>query len=153
MSDTKDSTTPTPDEAKDALSAVELMQATGLKRGIYPRKFALACSLWAGALAASLGTGWLLVVLFSGLGAYHFWRQRHTEAWVNEIQSSHDLRKVLLLSVLVGGCFLGALAALESGIAWAPYVAGILIAAILYSMMEYSNRGYWNSANSNPSSN
>lgn len=144
MNTSEETPNPNPLEARQALAAVASTQSTSLRRGIYSRRFAVIVSLWAGALAASLGTGWLLIVLFGGIFAHHRWRQNHTEAWINEVQSVADLWKVVVLSVLVGGLFLGALVGLERfQWGWAPVIAGAIIAVTLYTTMELSYRQFW----------
>jgi len=123
---------------KEALDSIEKMQAIGLEQGLYPRWFSVATALWSGLLAASMGSPWLLWILFGGFVAFSVWRRR-TPAWIKEIQSKRDLVIVLCFSLLIGGLFIAAYIALKFyGLRWAPYLAGLLIAVIQYSIMEIS---------------
>lgn len=131
---------PNPDEARSALASVEQFSSTGLKRGLYPRWFAVAMSLWAGVLAATVGMAVWLLIFGGGLIGYWLWRRR-VGAWVREINSRADLWRVITLSIVFGGLFVGGyVGRYHYELPWAPIVAGVVVAIGLYVTTEIAYR-------------
>lgn len=133
-------TRPNADEASDALASIEKMTASGLKRGQYPRWYAVALSLWGGTLAATVGSWLWPLVLVGGLIAYYFWRKR-TDARIKEIRSTRDLWVVLALSAVVGLIFVvGLIGPQYFDWPWAPLLAGVVVAVVLFAATEIAYR-------------
>ena len=131
-----------PDEAKAALASVEQMTITGMKRGLYSRRFAVVMSLWAGVLATLVGLDspiWLLW-LFAGIFAFFAWRRKQG-AWIQEVQSPRELWRVIPLGLLGGAVFIGGnVAQRDFGLGWAPFVAGAVLAVGLFLLTELGHR-------------
>jgi 4-amino-4-deoxy-L-arabinose transferase-like glycosyltransferase len=126
----------TPKEARAALAAADRMAAAGLDRGLYPRGFAFAMSLWAGSLAATVGSAVWLPLFAAGLVGYTGYRRRRG-AWVREVQGRGDLAVVLVLGLLVGAVFVGGyVARWHFDLRWAQPVAGVVVAAGLLTATE-----------------
>ncbi len=143
---------PTAREAAEALASVERMRSAGLKRGRFPRGFAVAAALWTGALTTTVGlaspTSIPLLVL--GLLGYWLWC-RKTGVWIWFIrlwlsqrkqvsQGSRELRAAILVSILVGGVMMAGYVGGQSfGLAWAPFVAGAIVAVVTFVLAEIAS--------------
>ena len=131
------------EEAREALASIEKMQSRGSQVGVYPRWFALAFALWGAALAFTIETVAWPVVFIIGLVGYIYYRQKRG-VWIKEIQSKRDFWVVISRSVLGGLAYLGAYVGLTYyGLAWAPYVAGVIIFVMLYTTTEMAYGKLW----------
>lgn len=129
-----------PNEARATLVALERTKSAGLKRGLYPRWFAAVSSLWAGAVAASVGSAVLLPVLFGGFFAIWYYRRKRG-AWIREVQSSRELWLVIPLGLMFGALLLsGAVVRDLYDLPYAPLVGGVVVAAGLFSILEIAYR-------------
>ena len=144
---------PTAHEAAEALASVERMRSTGLKRGLYPRGYAIVLALWTGALTTTSGleSAAFLPLLGLGLLGHWLWRRR-TGVWIwvfrvwfsrrkQEIQSARGLWTVILVSIPVGGVMVaGYIGGQSYGLTWAPFVAGTVVAAVTFVLTEVAYR-------------
>lgn len=132
------------EQAMAALRAADQQQASAFKRGLYPRRFAVIMAVWAGVLTVAIGIGnsWWLLWWLAGMLGFFYWRN-HRGIWVNEIHSRRDLGIVIVcvFAILLIG-FAGITGAAE-GLSWAPYLAGTLVALLLYGICEFSYRHIW----------
>ena len=136
VNEKKDVEPTNPDDAKAALASVDRLSSAGLKRGLYPRKFALLLSLWAGVLAATVGMAIWPLVFVAGLFGHHFWRRR-SGAWIREIGSRRDFWVVMVLSMVFGGLFvIGYVGRYDYGLTWLPVVTGAVVAIGVYATTE-----------------
>lgn len=129
--------------AKAALSAVEADSARSWERGIYPQWFAIAYSLWAGALAATLATPIWLPLFFGGLAGYWRWR-RDRPAWVSEVPTTKAAWFVWIAGLLIGGVFLlGFWLKVSQGWPWATWLSGIVVSVSVYSIAHRAYGAVW----------
>lgn len=127
---------PTPDEARASLASLERMKSAGLHAGRYSRSFAVVMSVWAGALAATVGSAALLPLFAIGLIAYAVYRRRQG-AWIREVETRQDLGWVVVFGLLVGAIFIGGyVARAQLDVRWAQSVAGLVVAAGLFVLTE-----------------
>jgi hypothetical protein len=134
-----DAERPGREEARAALASIERARAAGLKRGLYPRWFAVAMSLWAGALAATVGSAVWLPLFAAGLLAYVLWCRR-LDAWVEEVQTRRDLWLVVLMGLGFGALFIaGYLGRWHYGWAWAQLAAGLVVAVGPFGLTELAH--------------
>lgn len=124
------------ESAAASLDSIRRAQDAGLKRGLYPRWVAIAISLWAGALAATVATVAWLPLFLAGILAGAIYRRKHG-AWVREITSRRDLWIVLVLGALLGAVFIAGYVGLTRfGAQWAPLAAGACVSVTLFLIME-----------------
>ena len=144
---------PTAHEAAEALASVERMRSAGLKRGLYPRGYAIAVALWCGALTTTAGLASAAFLPLLGLGLLGHWLWiRKTGIWVwvfrvwfsrrgQEIRSTRGLWTVLVLLIPVGGVMVAGYIGRQSyGLTWAPFVAGAIVAAVVFVLTEIAYR-------------
>lgn len=123
------------EEARVALGEVETMEMKGKRMGVPSFCFSVGVSLWAGALAATAGTGWLLLVLFVGMVGLFQQKQRR-KAGILEVSGAGDVKRVVVMGLLLGAMFLCGWIGYDMGYRWAPYVAGAVVAVSQFYLME-----------------
>lgn len=137
---------PTPPEAVAALASIGDMTRVGLARGLHSRRFAVAASLWVGAMAvataydgpaASRAIGALLIGGIIGLA---LWRRRI----IARVRSVHGTAgTVVACTVIVGVLAIGLLGARAFEVhhlSWVPLGSGAAVGAVVFLMLEFSRR-------------
>ncbi|MFK7846521.1 MAG: hypothetical protein AB8G77_14575 [Rhodothermales bacterium] len=131
---------PTIKEAEDALAAAHEVKIRSMKRGLYPRWYAVAIALWAGALCIAMESEIWLFIFVGGLIAHHFYKNEKG-VWIKEIQSKRDLWITIAISLFAGFIYIAGYAGVSHyGLWWAPLVAGIVLFMLVFSTMELSYR-------------
>ena len=136
-----------PKIAKSTLETIEDVSARATDQGRYSRQFAVAYSLWGGALGATAGMAVWPLVIVSGLLAGHFHRRR-SSAWIQEVPTRNSFRAVLGFGLSLGAliilCFV---ARVDLGQPWISWSLGAIISVILYSVAEMGYGAAWDQKN------
>jgi len=134
-----------PQSASETLAAVQEDGARAANRGRFTRSFAIAYSLWGGALCATVALPIWPLLLIAGLAANHLYRNR-ASAWIHEVPNRASLRATLGLGMSIGALFVVSFSArVDLGEPWISWAIGIAIAVILYSVSEIAYGAAWDS--------
>jgi hypothetical protein len=137
---------PSPDEAAAALASIERLSHVALTRGLHSRWFALAASLWVGAMAVATAydggaaSGAIGALIAGGAVAIGVWRRRV----VATVRSLHGVAGAITVLAVAGALLLiglfGARAFEAYRLPWLPIASGGVVAAFVFVALEVLRR-------------